>query len=92
MSNGIASGVPPADGCDGEAAGVGVCAWVAELAKARAQAANVIETIKRITFSWLKRFGLHWQPSDRMLIAFSNPTPMGKFQRGRGMFVSFTRF
>jgi hypothetical protein len=48
--------VPPADGCDGDAAGegVGVCARVEALANARAQAAMVNETILRITFSRFK--------------------------------------
>jgi hypothetical protein len=54
MSNGIASGVPPADGCAGGAAGAGVCARVGELITAMAQAARVIETIERMVSSRLK--------------------------------------
>src|SRR5450756_2494925 len=53
MSNGIASGVPPADGGAGGVAGAVVCARVGELSTAMAQAARVIETIERITSSRL---------------------------------------
>src|SRR5271167_4251707 len=45
MSNGITSGVPPADG----GAGAGVCASADEPSAATAKAASVIETIERIT-------------------------------------------
>jgi hypothetical protein len=60
MSNGIASGVPPADGGAGgvAGAGAGVCANAAELMTAIAQAASVIETIERIGFSRLKSASL----------------------------------
>src|ERR1700692_4633110 len=55
MSNGIASGVPPAGyDCGGGAAGVGVCAGAGEAMTAMAHAARVIETIERIKFSLLK--------------------------------------
>jgi hypothetical protein len=40
MPNGIASGVPPADGCAGGVAGAGVCAKVGEHITAMEQAAN----------------------------------------------------
>jgi hypothetical protein len=50
MSNGIASGVPPADGCAGGVAGAGVgdCASADEPTSAVAQAARLKETIDRI--------------------------------------------
>jgi hypothetical protein len=50
MSNGIASGVPPAEGCAGGVAGAGVgdCASTDELTSAMAQAAKLKETIDRI--------------------------------------------
>src|SRR5882724_12765869 len=51
MSNGIASGVPPADGGAGGVAGAGACAKVDELMTAMAHAARVIETIGRMGFS-----------------------------------------
>jgi biotin carboxylase len=51
MSNGIASGVPPADGGAGGVAGAGVCARADELKAAMAQAASVIDTIERIVSS-----------------------------------------
>jgi hypothetical protein len=53
MSNGIASGVPPAEGGAGGVAGTGagVCAKPGELSTAIAQAASVIETIERMVFS-----------------------------------------
>src|ERR1035437_4140164 len=54
ISNGIASGVPPADGGDAGVAGAGACASVGELINAMAQAASVIETIERIVSSRLK--------------------------------------
>jgi hypothetical protein len=53
MSNGIASGVPPADGGAGGVAGVGVCARADELKAATAQAASVIDTIERMLSSRL---------------------------------------
>jgi hypothetical protein len=53
MSNGIASGVPPADGCAGGVAGAGVWASDGVLMAAIAQAASVmeasfLETIERM--------------------------------------------
>src|SRR5947199_10580859 len=54
MSNGIASGVPPAAGGAGGAAGDGVCASAAEPSAATAQAASVIETSGRIVSPPLK--------------------------------------
>src|ERR1041385_2121989 len=48
MSNGIASGVPPAAGGAGGAAGGGVCAKADEPSAATAQAATVIEKSDRI--------------------------------------------
>jgi hypothetical protein len=51
MSNGIALGVPPADGGAGGVAGAGAWANADELMIATAQAARVIETIGRMGFS-----------------------------------------
>jgi hypothetical protein len=51
MSNGIASGVPPADGCAGGVAGVAVWASDGELMAAIAQAASVMEIVVRIVSS-----------------------------------------
>jgi hypothetical protein len=48
MSNGIASGVPPADGCAGGVAGAGVWASDGELMAAIAQAATAMEKIERM--------------------------------------------
>src|SRR3981081_412200 len=62
MSNGIASGVPPAGGGAGgvaaagagAGAGAGACANVGEIITATAQAATVIETMERLKSSRLK--------------------------------------
>src|ERR1700686_2254458 len=55
MSNGIASGVPPAGyACGGGAAGVGVCAGAGEAMTDMAHAARIIEMIERIKLSLLK--------------------------------------
>src|SRR5450631_4538221 len=54
ISNGMASGVPPADGGAGGVAGAGVCARACELNAASTQVASVIETIERILSSGLK--------------------------------------
>src|SRR5690349_3378647 len=48
MSNGIASGVPPAAGGAGGAAGGGVCARADEPSAATAQSATIIETSGRM--------------------------------------------
>jgi hypothetical protein len=58
MSNGIASGVPPADGGPGDAAGDGVgdCAEAKELISAMAQVARANETIERILFLPVEAF------------------------------------
>jgi hypothetical protein len=66
MSNGIASGVPPADGGPGDAAGDGVgdCAQakepvkvlIKELISAMAQVARANETIERILFLPVEAF------------------------------------
>jgi hypothetical protein len=71
MSNGMASGVPPADGWAGGAAagaGVGVCARVGELINATAHAATVVKTISRILSSQLKSGFIEAPPC-------SNPCP-----------------
>jgi hypothetical protein len=58
MSNGIASGVPPADGGAGGAPGVGVgvgdCAEAEELISAITQVARAKDRIERIRSSQLK--------------------------------------
>src|SRR5207253_8327393 len=54
MSNGIASGVPPAAGGAGGAAGGGVCARADEPSAATAHAARIIETSARIISPPLK--------------------------------------
>jgi hypothetical protein len=79
MSNGMTSGVPPADGwAGGAAAGAGVCcARVGEVINATAQAARVIETISRILSSQLKS-GFIDAPSC------SNPCPDRLFQLPAG--------
>src|SRR5476651_1916531 len=56
MSNGIASGVPPAEGGAGGVAGAGVCASADEPSAATAKAASVIETIERITILLVEIF------------------------------------
>src|SRR5260221_14535595 len=82
MSRGIASGAPPADGGAGgvAGAGVGVCARVAELTNATAQAARVIETIERIISSQLT-FLLYCQFVERATLS-SNPDRNRIFLQG----------
>jgi hypothetical protein len=83
MSNGIASGVPPAAG--GDAAGAVVCASIGELMTAIAQAAivqaasvlavSVIETIERIFVLPVEvSFRCRGYPSRRTYIGGVNPS------------------
>jgi hypothetical protein len=53
MSNGIASGDPPAVGGAGGVAGAGACASADELKAAMAPAASVIDMIERMLSSGL---------------------------------------
>jgi hypothetical protein len=77
MSNGIASGVPPADGGAGgpPGDGVGDCAKAKELVSAMAQVARAKETIERIRFSRLKFSGLLSLSVQRTHAVIQQPQP-----------------
>jgi hypothetical protein len=74
MSNGIASGVPPAEGGAGGVAGAGVCAKAGELSTAIAQAASVIETIERMVFSQVEIYRRCQVDRHRIHIGGINPS------------------
>src|SRR6516165_10398126 len=75
MSKGIASGVPPAGGGAGGAAGAGVCACarIGEVINTTAQAARVIETIGRIVSSQLSSGFEHRSQKPQTCSDYSPP-------------------